>query len=49
MCLCALISAAMIDRQCFTPENSPQNMSLFTNVTVVIDTNWRYEDIKEIL
>jgi len=49
MCLCVLISATMNDGGCLTTENNPQNMSLFTNVTVVIDTNWRYEDIKEIL
>jgi len=47
-CLCALISARMTDRQCLT-ENGRQNMSLYTNVTVVIDTNWRFEDIKDII
>jgi len=48
-CLCALISAGMDDRTCSITGNVPQNMSLFTNVTVVIDTAWRFEDIKEIV
>jgi hypothetical protein len=39
----------MDDRTCSITGNVPQNMSLFTNVTVVIDTAWRFEDIKEIV
>ena len=49
MCLCAPISATMNDGQCPVRPNAPLSTSLFTNVTVVIDREWPFEDIKGLL
>jgi hypothetical protein len=50
MCLHVLISAGMDDKPCsLLKENNAQSVSLYTNVTVVIDKNWQFEDIKPLL
>jgi hypothetical protein len=43
----------MNDRPCLRRVNAPREATsgatLFTNVTVVIDRSWNYQDIREIL